>query len=298
MTEPQSTPEPTVHQRNVMLRIAYRGTNYCGWQIQPNGPSIQQHLEAAIEKLTRSQTRILCAGRTDSGVHAVGQVASFRTESQIPCPQMMRGLQAFLPDDIIILHAQDVASQFHATFSAERKRYRYVMQIGAHRSPFLNELVHRLRYRPDVAAMQQACSHLLGTHDFRCFESHFPNKATSVRTIQEAGFSFCGSWNPWDPLDVPTHQLVNHASAETGGRTAHAEFLVFDIMADGFLYNMVRAIVGTLLDVGTRKQNPQWMQQVIESRDRSRAGMTAPACGLYLVHVEYPQSLLQPELSR
>ncbi|MCA9062270.1 MAG: tRNA pseudouridine(38-40) synthase TruA [Planctomycetaceae bacterium] len=286
------TDQETALLRHVMLRIAYRGTAYCGWQVQPNGPSVQQHVEAAIRKITGRDIRILCAGRTDSGVHAVGQVASFQTDSKIPAVRLQRAIQSGLPEDIVILEARDVSPAFHATFSAVRKRYRYVMCYEPTRSPFLLDMVHPLRRRPDVDAMQEACQYLLGTHDFRCFESHYPNKATSIRTILEAQFSECGTWFPWNPTDLSVDAITTStAGAQREGR---AGFLIFDIMADGFLYNMVRAIVGTLLEVGVGRHPPEWIGEVISSMDRNQAGMTAPASGLYLVHVEYPPELMQP----
>ena len=275
--------------RNIMLTIAYEGAAYCGWQIQPNGPTVQQHIETAVEKLTGTKSNVLCASRTDSGVHALGQVASFRTESTIPGTQFRRGIQRFVPDDVTIVQSQEVSADFHATYSAVRKRYRYLICDGPVLPPFLRNLVYRPRQHLDIDLMQQSLQALLGTHDFRCFETNYPNKATSVRTIMDVSLNRVPLWNmwagshQWQPTDPRRHQDPD------------APLICFEIMADGFLYNMVRAIVGTLLRIGTGQRSPEYLAEVIESMDRGMAGSTAPAQGLYLVHVEYPEELLMPD---
>ena len=272
-------------QRNIMLTIAYDGSNYRGWQVQPNGVSVQACVEAAVEKLTRERQRVYCAGRTDAGVHALGQVANFPTNSSIPIANIRRGLQTFLPYDIVIVSAKEVSKSFHATYSAVRKRYRYVIHDGDVCPPFLKNFVQRSLYQLDVDQMARAAEFLLGTHDFRCFESKFPNKSTSVRTIMDVSVKRMSCWMPW---------TTPHLWIAVPGR--HHEnpdqpFIVFEVMADGFLYNMVRAIVGTLTEIGRRRQTPQSMADAIRSMDRSQAGMTALPNGLYLVSVDYPEVL-------
>ena len=273
-----------------MLTIAFDGTNYHGWQIQPNGLTVQQCVEEAIARLTETQTRVLCASRTDSGVHAIGQVACFHTDSKIPAAQFRRGLQRFLPEDISIVRSQQVSPDFHATFSAIRKRYRYLLYDGHVMSPFLRHRVSRSKKHLDVAAMKNALPHLLGKHDFRCFESQWPNKATSVRTIMDATMRRVPHWDLWNSdsgwllTDPRPHEDPD------------SPLICFEIMADGFLYNMVRAIVGTLLDIGCGRKASGFMKEVVDSQDRSMAGSTAPASGLYLLHVEYPpEQLIAPE---
>ncbi len=272
-------------RRNVMLTIAYDGTNYQGWQIQPNGLSVQECVETAVERLTGDRPRILCAGRTDSGVHALGQVANFPTNSNVPIANFRRGLQTFLPEDIVIVSAKEVSKAFHSTYSAVRKRYRYVIHDGDVCPPFLKPYIHRSQHQLDVQRMASAAQHLLGTHDFRCFEKHFPNKSTSVRRIMDVSVQRHSCWMPWTSLHnwSPIH----------GARHDQPEMplVIFEVMADGFLYNMVRAIVGTLMEIGRGKQSPESLGEVIRSMDRSEAGMTAMPNGLYLVSVDYPEDL-------
>lgn len=260
--------------RNIRLTIAYDGTNYVGWQIQPNGPSIQAALETAIHKLTGSTSDVITSGRTDSGVHALGQVANFRTESSIPCDKIRTGLQRFLPHDIVIREAEDVEESFHATRSAIQKRYRYLIYNSAIAFPFIKNYACRFHRKLDAEAMQAGAGMLLGTHDFRCFESQFPNRLTSVRTIKEVEVKRCSIWPIWDDQSEQTPDN-------------QGPFIRFDIVADGFLYNMVRAIVGTLMKVGEHKWTPADVKRIIEQQDRSQAGETAPAQGLYLVKVDY-----------
>lgn len=278
-------------RRNIMLTIAYDGTAYCGWQTQANGLAIQECIERGVEKLTGVRSVVLCAGRTDSGVHALGQVASLRTNSQIPVDQFRRGLQSFLPEDILLVAARDVPMKFHATWSAVEKSYRYVLFDGVMCPPFLRHLVHRTRQPLDVEKMQAAAQSLLGRHDFRCFETHYPNKLTSVRTVRKVSLQRMNIWSPWHS----SHEWLSgsqHISELRPADTETTPWIVFDITADGFLYNMVRAIVGTLIRIGNGQRPVEDLMQVIQSLDRKEAGMTAPACGLYLVSVEYPPALL------
>ncbi|MFK7817851.1 MAG: tRNA pseudouridine(38-40) synthase TruA, partial [Planctomycetaceae bacterium] len=231
---------------------------------------------------------VTVAGRTDSGVHAIGQVAAFRTNSTIPIQKFRRGLQTFLPEDIAVVDAIEVHDEFHATYWAIKKRYRYIMYDGPVLMPFLRRYVVDLSGRRlDLSAMQHAAAHLLGTHDFRCFESHFPNKATSVRTILDAVVERTSRWPGWMPVPLE-HSRVQLSD---GGPIASVgfdnDFVILEVEADGFLYNMVRTIAGSLMKIGLGQWEPDRMQSIIEGMDRSQAGHTAPACGLYLVSVDY-----------
>jgi tRNA pseudouridine38-40 synthase len=260
--------------RNIRLTLAYDGSNYVGWQIQPNGSSIQSTVREAIKSLTGETANLIAAGRTDAGVHALGQVANFKTNCAIPLERIHAGLQNFLPDDIVVRQVDEVAEDFHATYSAKNKRYRYIIQNSRIPDPFLRRYAWRYSARLDSGLMYEAAQRLLGTHDFRSFESEFPNKATSVRTVQEAVVRRSNRWQLWS-------RPVDEAPANEG------EFIWFDIVADGFLYNMVRAIVGTLVKVGQQKWTPDDMTRIIENQSRAQAGETAPPQGLYLVHVDY-----------
>jgi tRNA pseudouridine38-40 synthase len=272
--------------RNIGLKLAYDGTNYCGWQVQANGPSIQAELERSIEQLTGSHSRVLSAGRTDSGVHALGQVASFHTESGIPGERFQPALQQFLPEDVVVLESREVAHDFHATFSAKRKRYRYVIHHGRAAFPFVRRFAYHLSVDLDVAAMQAAAQVLIGTHDFRSFETDWPNKATSVRTVFEIEFARREHWPLWTNVSSLA-SAVGEMSGMTGVQSTSGDFISMDIVADGFLYNMVRTIVGTLINVGRHTWTAADVSRILHAQKRSAAGATAPACGLYLVHVDY-----------
>ena len=262
---------------NICLTLAYDGTNYCGWQVQSNGPSIQAVVEKAVQKLTGEKSAVFSAGRTDSGVHALGQVANFKTSSRIPEPNWRSALQAFLPGDIIIREAHIVPDAFHSTFSAIKKRYRYVIYNGPAFFPFLRNYTHVIHKPLDEQRMHEAGQRLLGMHDFRSFETDWPNKATSVRTVMEVTFRRDDVWPVWSlPL----------TGIGTPGKLG--DFICMDIVADGFLYNMVRSIVGTLINVGRGRWSADDITRILAAQDRSIAGNTAPACGLYLVQVDYP----------
>jgi tRNA pseudouridine38-40 synthase len=292
--------------RNIRLTLAYDGTNYCGWQVQKNGPSIQAALELAIERLTGERTPVFSAGRTDSGVHALGQVANFHTTFPIPAENFRPALQTKLPEDIVILEAREVSAAFHATFKAVKKRYRYLIDNSPVPMPFLKKYAWQLRRRLDESAMHAAAQLLLGTHDFRSFETDWPNKVTSVRTVMELSVRRAPLWDLWTTEREPPRAHPGLALEGTGGPPhtapadgnsresdalfpvrADAPLLIVEIVADGFLYNMVRSIVGTLVNVGRGKWDAADVTAILEAQRRSVAGSTAPACGLYLVAATY-----------
>lgn len=262
--------------RNIRLTVAYDGTRYVGWQMQPNGPSVQSTIEAAVRKLTGEDVSLLSAGRTDSGVHALGQVASFKTVAPIPADRFSLALPKFLPADIVIRDAAEVSADFHATFSAKQKRYRYVIHNGPRHNPFLRTYAWHCHGPIDSAAMHEVGQVLVGTHDFRSFESHWPNKATSVRTVKEVTVrrqSYCPLW----------YGVEGPAPSKEGA----GDYIWLEIVANGFLYNMVRAIAGTLVSVGRGRWDASDVRRILQVMDRSQAGDTAPAHGLYLVKVDY-----------
>ena len=247
--------------RCLMLTVAYRGTDFCGWQIQDGQPSIQQCLEQAFEKITGEQVRITGSGRTDSGVHALGQVASLQTGSEMDCARLVRGLNATTPGDISVLDVRDMPLDFHAIQSAKRKMYRYQMQHGRVRNPIERDFCWFVPARLDVEAMQEACRKIEGEHDFLCFQAAGAATRSSIRKIFHCGLTEI------------------HGSG--------FDKLVFEIEGNGFLYNMVRNIVGSLVVIGKNKRPASWINELIASRDRSLAGETAPPQGLFLVKVDY-----------
>lgn len=262
--------------KTIRLRIAYDGTNYAGWQIQPNQTTIQGEVEKALEKLTGQHINILCAGRTDSGVHALGQVASFQCDFNIPPSRWRPALLPLLPADIVILESDEVPEDFHATYAANSKRYRYVICNSVADHPFWQRFVWRVSQPLDANLMHEAAQTLIGKHDFRSFESHWPNKVTSIRTIHHLSVKRMSNWNLWSP---------EHSSDE---RTeAPGEFICIEIEADGFLYNMVRTITGTLVNVGRGTWEKSDVERILLAQDRKIAGGTAPACGLYMAQVYY-----------
>jgi len=271
--------------RNIRLTLAYDGTEYCGWQVQSNGPTVQAKLEKAIEKLTGKHSAVYSAGRTDSGVHALGQVANFHTKATIPAENFRPALQSCLRNDIVILDSREVAAEFHATFWAKKKRYRYVIDNTPVSLPFLSRYSWQLRRRLDDRAMQEAASTLLGTHDFRSFETEWPNKATSVRTVMELEVTRRPLWQLWLPGSIPPPVEGVRSMGTIDPRDA--SLICVEITADGFLYNMVRSIVGTLVNVGRGKWTAADVAAILAAQKRSNAGSTAPACGLFLVDVDY-----------
>jgi tRNA pseudouridine38-40 synthase len=273
--------------RTLCLTLAYDGTAYCGWQRQPGGRSIQEIVETALSEFTGERIHAAASGRTDAGVHAVGQLVSFHTATTIPVDGFRWGLVTKLPDDIVIRDVVEPPYGFHARFDAVKKRYRYVIHSSRTPSPWLRNAVWWHRGPLDDVAMQAGADVLVGTHDFRCFETNWPNRSSSVRTVMEAKWTQCHEWTPWTagPQSVVSGQsLKAEDGVSSSPRTT--DFLCFDITADGFLYNMVRSIVGTLVHVGRGRWTADDVRRILEAGDRRLAGDTAPAQGLYLLDVE------------
>lgn len=246
--------------RWLKLTVAYDGTNYAGWQFQPTQPTIQAAVADAWQAITGEQVNLTASGRTDAGVHALGQVVGLATQSELSAERLQRGLNAKLPDDILISSVEPAPEKFHATHDALRKLYRY--QIYNSRVRPLFERRYRWHYPQslDIAAMQQAATLLVGRHDFACFETAGSERSSTVRTL-------------------------TRVQVEQGG--AGGELVDIDVQGDGFLYNMVRGIVGTLVEVGREARPPDWIREVLASKDRRAAGPNAPAHGLMLVQVDY-----------
>lgn len=244
--------------RTLRLTVAYDGTAWCGWQRQDNGPTVQAALEDAFLPLLGVTPTVHGAGRTDAGVHALGQVASVEVFTPHPVASIQRALNIRLDPDIRVLAVADMPDGFHARFDAIGKTYRYRIVTTPVVSPFAHRYVWHQPQPLDVAAMQAAASGLLGRHDFSAFQSTGSYVADAVRTLDRVAVSREG------------------------------DELVVEVHGDGFLRHMVRAIVGTLVDVGAARRDPASMAALLASQDRGRAGDTAPAQGLTLVSVDYP----------
>jgi tRNA pseudouridine38-40 synthase len=243
--------------RNIKLTVSYDGTDFNGWQTQPGFRTVQETLEGAIADLTGERARVNASGRTDAGVHAVGQVVNFYSRTAYPPDVLVRAINARLPADVAVRAAEDVPQAFDANRDARRKLYRYVIHDGPVPDLFLRRYCHHSRHRLDDAAMRRAAAPLRGRHDFRCFETDWPNRLSSVRTL--------------------THLAVNRLG----------DWIWLDVEADGFLYNMVRAIAGTLINVGRGYWPESQVADILKSEDRRQAGPTAPAQGLFLMRVTY-----------
>jgi tRNA pseudouridine38-40 synthase len=244
--------------RNVKLTLSYDGTDFSGWQTQPDLRTVQETVEQALAKLTGAlRVRLSASGRTDAGVHAVGQVANFHTENSLACDVLVRAVNAHLPEDVAVIRAEEAPESFDANRDAVRKLYRYVIHDGEVAGPFLRRYACQSRHRLDDRAMARAAQPLLGRHDFRSFETEWPNRASSVRTV--------------------TRLAVNR----------FGEYLWIDVEADGFLYNMVRSVAGTLMNVGRGYWPETKVLQILQAEDRTQAGPTAPARGLFLMRVAY-----------
>ncbi len=244
-------------KRNIRIVVEYDGTRYSGWQLQKDRPTVQGELQRAVEEIAKRKTLVVGAGRTDAGVHARGQVANFHTASPIPPRKWPEALNAHLPEDIAVLSAEEASLEFHAQFAATSKVYLYRILNREGRSALEGGRSHLVRSPLDVPAMKEGAKALDGTHDFRSFGSEMSRKEQTVRTV----FSL-------EVLSAPP-------------------FVEFLVHGDGFLYNQVRSMVGTLLPVGLGKRPPAWVREVLEARDRSKAGANVPAKGLTLVEVRY-----------
>ncbi|GAA4424074.1 MULTISPECIES: tRNA pseudouridine(38-40) synthase TruA [Bremerella] len=248
--------------RCIKLTVAYDGTHYHGWQRQPTGPTIQAALEAAINSISGEQVHIVGSGRTDAGVHAWGQVASFHTHSNLPADVFRKALNAKLPEDIVVRHACDVPTSFRPINDAVSKRYRYVLQPGRINDPFALKHAWFVKRVLDVASMQSAAKALIGEHDFAAFQATGSPRQSTIRNMLDA--------------TVTMHDADERMK------------IFIEVEATGFLYNMVRIIAGTLVEIGQGKRPAESMAEIVASCDRLKAGMTAPAHGLYLLKVHYP----------
>lgn len=244
--------------RNIKLLIEYDGTNYSGWQKQKiNSNTIQEAIERSIKKITKEDLELIGCSRTDAGVHAKGFVANFFTSSNISGEKFKYAINSKLPEDIIIIDSEEVDLQFHSRYSCKSKRYIYKILNRQLPSPIERNYTHHVSKELDIISMNEAAKYFIGTHDFTSFKNIGSSVKTSVRTIMDA-------------------QVFKQG-----------ENIIFSITGDGFLYNMIRIITGTLIQVGMGKKNPQDIIDILAAKDRQKAGKAAPAKGLYLDKVFY-----------
>ena len=249
---------PPEGSRRILLTISYDGTAYAGWQLQENAVAVQQRLEEALEKLIGSPIRVTGASRTDAGVHAVGQRAHFDTYSRIPPEKYPFALNTCLPPDIRVLEGVQVPGTFHARFDAAGKRYTYRIHNAPHASALWRNVTAHVPQKLDVPKMRQCLTDLLGVHDFRAFQAAGGTAKTTVRTLTQASLEQNGSE------------------------------LTLTVCGNAFLYNMVRIIAGTLIDIGMGRLDSDAFARALHSGNRLDLGVTAPACGLELSQISYP----------
>lgn len=245
--------------RNVRCKIAYDGSRFHGWQRQDGFTSVQQVLEDALLELCGSRITVYGAGRTDTGVHALGQVANFHLSTRLSDDRLRHALNAHLPEGVVLSRVETCSHEFHARFSARGKRYAYMTRTTRFRPPFGRDLAHWVNHPLDHAAMRRAANDLVGRHDFVAFSSTGSERKSTLRTIHSVHF------------------------------LRRRESLAVVLQGDGFLYNMVRIIAGTLLDIGRGKLSCDVIARALVRRERAELGATAPASGLYLVSVLYPE---------
>lgn len=246
--------------KRIKLTIAYDGTNYCGWQVQPNGITIEEVINKTLRKLTGEEITVIGASRTDSGVHAMGNVAVFDTDTTIPADRIAVALNQRLPEDIVIVKSEEVAPDFHPRYCDCSKTYEYHIINTRIPNPTKRLTNYFVSYVLDVDNMRKAASYLLGEHDFVSFCNVRTDVENTVRCITELEILKCG------------------------------DEITIRITGNGFLYNMVRIIVGTLIRVGRGFYEPEKVKEILDAKDRKAAGVTAPAHGLMLMEIEYKKT--------
>jgi tRNA pseudouridine38-40 synthase len=274
---------------NIRLTIEYEGTNYRGWQRQQSQRSkvsakggsasggksqesktIQGVLEEVLSKITEERIKVIGAGRTDAGVHALAYEANFKTKSKMTPEEFRKALNSMLPKNIVIKNAQRAKEEFHAQFDAKSKYYRYIIYQGSTHSPFFKDYALYFSHKLNLKAMREGAKYLIGKHDFSSFQLSGSSARNPVRTITK--------------LSITSHSDMRYAICDMR-KNGRAIFI--NVEADGFLYGMVRSIVGTLIEVGRGKISPSKIKEILKAHNRRLAGPTAPAKGLYLVKVRY-----------
>ena len=236
--------------RNIKLIIEYDGKGFNGWQKQPDRLNIQGEIEKAIEEITGEKVDLTASGRTDAGVHSLGQTANFKTDSKIPIEKFAKAINSRLKKSIVIKSAEEVDEKFHSRYSVKSKTYRYIINNSENGTAIYRGLEYHVPMKLDYEKMNEAIKYFIGEHDFKAFKASGTSSKSSVRKILDGS-------------------------------------VIIEVTGTGFLYNMVRIISGTLLDVGLGKIKPEDIPSIIESKDRTKAGKTLPAHGLYLLQVNY-----------
>ncbi|MCR5785044.1 MAG: tRNA pseudouridine(38-40) synthase TruA [Eubacterium sp.] len=244
--------------RRIKLTVAYDGTSYCGWQVQPNGITIEQVLNETLSSFFKQDIRVVGASRTDAGVHALGAVCTFDFDHTMPADKVAFAINSYLPDDIVVQCSEEVGPSFHPRYDAKEKTYIYKILNRKMPLPLERFDTHFYYYPLDEKKMNDAASHLVGEHDFTSFASPHYTAKTTIRNIYECSVS-----------------------------RSDEDIITIKIRGNGFLYNMVRIIAGTLMEVGGGKISPEDIPLILEKKDRDAAGPTAPAKGLTLVEVRY-----------
>ena len=243
--------------KNIKLTIEYDGKEFNGWQKQPNKLNIQGEIERAIEAITGEKVELNASGRTDAGVHALGQVANFKIETKIPIEKMAIAINSQVKNSIRIISAEEVDENFHSRYNCKQKTYRYIINNSSYGSAVYRNFEYHMPIKLDFEKMQKAIKFFEGEHDFKAFKSSGTSNKSSVRTIFKTNIK------------------------KEGDR------IIIELTGNGFLYNMVRIISGTLVDVGLGKIEPEYIPNIIINQDRSKAGKTLPPQGLYLLEVKY-----------
>ena len=245
--------------RNIKIIIEYDGKDFNGWQKQPKKLNIQGEIERAIEEITGEKVDLIASGRTDAGVHALAQVANFKIEKDIPIEKIPYALNSKLKKSIRVKSAEEVDEKFHSRYTCKRKTYRYVINNSVQGTAIYRNLQYHFPEKLDEEKMNKGIKYLIGEHDFKSFKASGTSSKSSVRTIYDAKV------------------------------TREGEIVTIELTGNGFLYNMVRIISGTLVDVGIGKIKPEEVKEILEAKDRLKAGRTLPPTGLYLVDVKYEE---------
>jgi tRNA pseudouridine38-40 synthase len=276
--------------RNLKLILSYDGSDFSGWQVQPDAATVQGALASAIGRITGEKVLPQGSGRTDAGVHALAQVATFVTESSVPTPNFVKALNDILPASVRVLEVTEAPVDFHARHSAQAKTYRYRIHRGAICPPFLARYVWHFPYPLDEASMGRAASMVIGEHDFTSFAAVDPERSAGSINHQEhpsasLRANSLSESNPKVSAEVSPVSNVRRIFSSTWER--QEDEFVYTVRGSGFLHHMVRNLIGTFILVGKKTLRVEDLTRILEARNRSAAGATAPASGLYLVNVEY-----------